>query len=500
MIPTRHDESRRARSIAAFSWAVVLAVLTTSDAIGADAPRFGGRLDGYGIVAFDDASPRQRPLARLDAFVEQRIDRRFRWHLSVVGRWGGPPENPRVGVFALDRTFQNFSPSLEFGESYLDFRGDRVDVRLGLQKFFWGRLDSIQPNDLLSPREYEDPFLMDAVDRKIAVPALTSVYYPHLPEIGDDWLEEPAITLVWQPISVPWRFPLLEERWYPTTGLAEPFLEVGADALPGCPCRIAVEQEAVNAPAPARRFDNGNVALRWAARTRGFDWSVMFWNGYDTSPAFEVPIRLTLGPPTDGGPTIGTADTQIRPAYRRFQAVGGDFATSVGRFTIRGEGSWQFRRPYPMDLSDVADRVLADPAKREALLDGNTIVEPAFAARDSWTWGLGADTIAGGALMILEVYQLVILDNDVPLLVQNVDTRLAANVSRGFLRDRLDVELIGVWGIESSYELVRGTVSYDVTDQLELRLGALGIWGRERSLVGQYRRNSELFGGVRVHF
>lgn len=482
-------------------WALIALVAGSAGAAGIEAPLIGGRFEGYGIVAFDDSSPRQRPLARLDLSAQQEIDHRFSWYISFVGRWGGAPENPRVGAFALDRTFQNYSPSLEFAESYVDFRGDRIDLRIGLQKFFWGQLDSIQPNDLLSPREYEDPFLLDAVDRKIAVPALRSIYYADVPDGFDDWLAEPTFTLVWQPISVPWRFPLLGERWYPPTGTAAPSIEVSSgDDLPGCPCRIDIRQETVNAPAPARRFDNGNVAVRMAARVGDVDWSMMFWDGYDTSPAFEVPIRLTLGAPGDDGRTIGVADTQVRPAYRRFQAIGTDFAFSIDRFTIRGEGNWRFRRPYSMDLGDVADRVLDDPAKRQALLDRQTIVEPAFVQRDSLAWGLGADTILAGTLSILEVYQLVILNNDQPLLVQNVDTRLAANLSRGFLRDRMEAELIGIWGIESSYGLVRATVGYDVVDGVELYLGALGIWGRERSLVGQFRRNSELFGGVRYYF
>ncbi len=464
------------------------------------APRIGGRLDAYGVVAVDGPSPSQRPLARLDLSVEQNLSRKVSWFLSLTGRWGGPPRGADAGAFALDRSFQNFSPSLEFGESYLDYRGDRVDLRLGLQKFFWGQLDSIQPNDLLSPREYEDPFLTDAADAKIAVPALSATWYPEVPEAARRWLDEPALTAVWQPIVVPWRFPLLGERWYPPTGTAAPFLDVSAGQLPGCPCRVAIEQETVNAAAPARRFDDGNIALRFAARLWDVDWSLMFWNGYDTQPAFDVPIRLQLAPGGPGEPASGVAQTQIRPAYRRFQAIGTDFAFAAGRFTVRGEANWRWRKPYSMDLSDVADRVLADPARRDALVAGQTIVEPAYVQRDSLAWGLGVDTVVEGALAIFEVYQLVLPDNDTPLLIQNVDTRLAANVSRGFLRERLEVELIAIWGIESAYELVRGTIRYDLMDRLELRVGALGIWGRERSLVGQFRRNSELFGGVRYHF
>ncbi len=467
----------------------------------ADSVRIGGRLDSYGIVAFDRGSPSQDPLARLDLSASQRLTPSLTWRLSLTGRWGGPPKGAGVGAFALDRSFQNFSPSLEFGESYLDYRGAQFDVRVGLQKFFWGQLDSIQPNDLLSPREYEDPFLTDAADAKIAVPALAATYYPSVPGAVERWLEEPSFTLVWQPISVPWRYPLLGERWYPPTGTATPFVDIPAsDDFPTCPCRIAIEQETVNSSAPARTFDNGNVALRLGATVAEVDWSVMFFDGYDTSPAFDVPIRLSLGGPGASGGIDGVADTQVRPAYRRFQAVGTDFALAVDRFTVRGEANWRFRRPYPMDLSDVAARVLESPEKRQALARGEQIVEPAFAQRDSLAWGLGVDTIVEGAHAILEVYELIILNNDQPLLVQNVDTRLSSSVTRSFLRERLEAEVIGVWGIESGYELVRATVGYDVFEGLELRLGLLGVWGRERSLIGQYKRNSELFGGVRYHF
>jgi hypothetical protein len=463
-------------------------------------PRIGGRLEGYGIIAFDSRSPDQNPLARLDLYAEQRVTRRISWRLALTGRVGGPPEHTSgAGVFGLDRTFQNFSPSLEYGEAYFDYSGDDFDLRAGMQKFFWGRLDSIQPNDLLSPREAEDPFLTDAADAKIAVPAISGSYYPPVADGIEDWLSEPRITLVWEPIAVPWRFPLLTERWYPPAGVADPLLEVPAQPGLPCPCQISVTQETSNSPAPARRFDNGNVGLQLSGRSASVDWSVIFFDGYDPAPAFVVPIRLELEPDPVLG-AIGTASTQLRPAYERFQAIGADFAFAADAFTVRGEANWRFRRPYPMDLTDVADRVIADPAKVQALLQGDTVVEPSFVKRDSLAWGLGVDTLVAGYLPILEVYQLVLLNNDQPLLVKNVDTRLIANVSRRFLRDRIEAEVSAIWGIESGYELVRALATFDLTDDIELRAGVLGIWGRDQSLIGQFNRNSELFGGVRYRF
>ncbi|MBM4267951.1 MAG: hypothetical protein FJ144_15290 [Deltaproteobacteria bacterium] len=457
-----------------------------------EAPRLGGRIDGYGIVPFDNRSPGQYPALRADVWAEQAVTRDLLWRISLIGRWGGPPKDPRVGFFELDRTFQNYSPSLEFGETYLDYTGDDFDVRVGLQKFFWGRLDSLQPNDLLSPREWEDPFLTDAVDAKIAVPAVSGSYYPLIDSI-EEWVEEPRFTLVWQPIAVPWRFPLLDERWYPPTGIADPFLATDDPKIPcppTAPCPIT--QTVENVSAPARTFDNGNVGVQIGGRSAGADWSLVFWDGFDTSPAFQVPIRVDL--------STSTINTKLQPAYQRFQAIGGDFALASGGFTFRGEANWRFRKPYPMDLSELADRVIANDAKVATLLKGNSIVEPAYVKRDSLAWGLGVDYLIEGFLPILEVYQLILLHNDQPLLVQNVDTRISANISRKFLRDRLEGELIGIWGIESGYELTRATVSFDLTQDLQIRAGLLGIWGREQSLVGQFKQNGEFFGGLRYQF
>ena len=176
-----------------------LALVLATEALAEIAPpRLTGRLDSYGVVRLDHSSPSQAPQARLDLALEQSLGRNWRWHASLIGRWGGPPKNADPGIFWLNRTFQNESPSLEVGETYFDYRGDRVDVRLGFQKFFWGQLDSIQPNDLLSPREYEDPFLTDAADAKIAVPAATLTYYPRAPSAVSKWLVA-RLTIRWAP-------------------------------------------------------------------------------------------------------------------------------------------------------------------------------------------------------------------------------------------------------------------------------------------------------------
>lgn len=489
-------------------WILALAALAigplSATAASAAMPRLGGKVQGLGVVRFDDASPRQRPLARIDLFAEQAVTSSLRWKLATTGRWGGTIENASgAGLIDFGHSFQNVDPSLQLDEAWVEWLGDDFDVRAGNQRFAWGRLDGVKPNDQLNPLRYYDPFLDDENDQKIAVPALAGSYYfpeswrAHLPE-------EARVTLVWQPIAVPWLFPEQDERWFPPAARTGPPLSIASLETDGeelCPCVVDVEQELRNSPAPARRFDNGNVGLRVSGRSSGVDWSAVYFDGYDPAASFTVPVRLELGG-TGGTPGVlnATALTQLRPAYLRYQSIGADASSVFGGLTTRFEAAWRFRRPYPRDVRSLTGDILDDPARIDALLRGETVTLDAFEKRDAVEWGIGADYFVAGYLPLLELYQIVLLHNDTPLLIRDVDTRLTASVRKTWLTDQLETELVGLWGIESGYELLRLEATYAVTDAIEVGAGVLGIWGDAVSLIGEFKDNSQAYGRLSYSF
>lgn len=459
----------------------------------------GGRLEGSGIVRWNGDTPSQDPIARLDLWAEQKVAPGWRWRLSTTGRAGGPPVDPRVGAFDFDRTFQNLAPSLELDDAFVEWRGAEAALKVGNQKFFWGRLDANRPNDLLNPRQYEDPFLDDERDQKIAVPAVSATWT--FPAAWRRFLpDESSLTLAWEPIAVPWRFPLSRERWFAPAALASGSVSVGA--LPGtpCPCDVSVEQALRNAPPPSRRFDDGNVGLRFAGRTRGADWAVAWFDGYDPTPNFDVPVRLRPGLPGAPGATPVAAETTLVPAYRRFRSIGADGARAFGPFTVRAEAAFRFRRPWPFAVDQVTRRILADPTLVQALLRGDTVDVPSWVERDAIEWGIGADTIFHGWMPLLELYQVAILRNDVRLLVRDVDTRITANLRRRWFGDRVESQFVFVEGFEGNYRLLRAQLAWDATDGLQLVAGVLGIWGDRDTLIGQYAGRGEFFGRIRYSF
>lgn len=471
-------------------------------------PTIGGRVEGYGVVRFDHASPRQRPLARIDLFAEQAVTSELRWKLSTTGRWGGTIENASgAGLIDFGHSFQNVDPSLQLDEAWVEWLGDEFDVRVGNQRFTWGKLDGPKPNDLLNPLRYYDPLIEREKDQKIAVPALSGSYY--FPSSWRDALpEEARVTLVWEPIAVPWLFPEEDERWFPPAADTGPPLSVARTkaTLPNgtmvnvCPCLVDIEQELRNSSAPARRFDNGNVGLRVAGRNDGVDWSLMFFDGYDPAASFDVPVALQLGA-IENGVQQATAFTQLRPAYRRFQSIGGDASSVFGGFTTRFEAAWRFRRPYPREVQSLTGDIVGDPVRTGKLIDHDTVTLNAFAERDAAEWGIGADYLVDGWLPLLELYQIILLHNDTPLLIRNVDTRITASLRKAWLEgETLETEIVGLWGIESGYEMVRAEATYAVTDDIAAQLGVLGIWGDARSLIGEFKANSQAYGRLSYSF
>src|SRR6185369_17226882 len=103
---------------------------------------------------------------------DARVLRWLRGHLELRSRIGGPIEGGHADLYNFVHTYQNLSPSLEVSEAYTDLELPHTDVRIGIQKLAWGRLDGLPPTDVVNPRDFHDPFVTELEAAKIGVPAL----------------------------------------------------------------------------------------------------------------------------------------------------------------------------------------------------------------------------------------------------------------------------------------------------------------------------------------
>jgi hypothetical protein len=477
----------------------------------------GGYVEAY-VVGKTESSPDQRPSGVIDLNLSGDLGRNFRLYLEGTSIFGGTPVDPSGGGLIDPRfAFQNLSPGVELQEAYADVFLEKLDLRLGWQKFAWGRLDTFNPTDVINPRRYTDPFILRESDLKVGVPALrASYYFDSLP-----FADSPSATAIWIPVPVSFRFPLQQERWFSPAANVPPTLEIPPafinPVLPGTTVTTQLDTE--NDPAPWT-LENGAAALRLGGTSGGADWSLVYYDGPETVPAFDFTTsvispsaqeKIANGETPDAGDLTQLAATAVlRPRFGRMRLVGGDVAFSAGGFTARGELAFGWDRLVPrstsqlLSLDNIASAVRPDLAEIIAgLLRGESVpidLGPLFERRDVFEWGFGVDYPWEGFVPVLQINQSVVLDNDVELLVPDIDTRLLAAVRRSFLDERLATELVGVQGFERSYTTLQLRATYSFTDNFWVRAGYLFIAGTSNSVIGEYKRNDEVFVQARLSF
>lgn len=478
------------------------------------------------VVEENGATKHERTLEELRLHVGVELAKWVRFDATTVGTNGGPTlKADRAGVYSWNGVFQDISPAVEFDEAYLSMVLPSVDLRLGIQKVAWGKLDRTQPNNLINPIAYFDPFLAEEAEERIGVPALQASYY--LPETAAI-PPESRLTVVWVPKYVPPRFPLATcdvqgnashcdaERWFPPAGVPTPnfFVPPGLITLPdGSPSpgfNVPLAFRVRNVAPPATRLNDSTVGVRYSALIRDVDLALYYFHGFDIEPGFNLTAQVFGQPDPSLANPFHVKDlsgaTTLSPEFHRIDSWGADFAYAFDRFTVRGEGAFVSGRPFPRDLRDLVTnpQALAGEIKNAltALTQGagqaTVLLPPATVIHSAAEWGLGVDYVYEGYLLLLQVNQTDVLHNDVDLLIKNVETRLLANLRKSFLADRLQTQLIGMHAIESDYTLIRPTLLYRLTDNLNAQVGYLFIAGRAGSLIGQYRRNDEGF--VRLEY
>jgi hypothetical protein len=467
------------------------------------------------VIEEDRATTHERTLEQLRLRAAVSLADWLRFDSTTIGANGGPTmKADRSGVYNLSDVFQDVSPSAEFDEAYLDMFFPSVDLRLGKQKVAWGKLDRFQPNDMINPFSYLDPFLQEEAERKIGVPALQASYY--LPEsIGAP--AESRLTAVWVPQYVPYRFGLANctvhdrapdcniERWFPPAALPPNTFTVPGEivGLPvGQSLTLPLAFNVQNIPTPAWRFNNSEIGLRYWAHVHDVDFALYYFHGYDPQPAFNFQAFATGS--SDLKDLMGT--TTLSPVFKQVDSGGADFAFAFDRFTLRGEGAFVRDRPFPRDLNSL----VANPLQlKDSLLNAirqlqngagsaEVVLPPSFAVRNAVEWGVGGDWVYEGYLLLLQVNQTDVFHNDVPLLIKNVETRLSANFRKTFLADTLKTQLIALQAIESDYTMLQPSLTYRLTDHVAAETGYLFIAGRSASVVGQYKHNGE--GWVRLAY
>jgi hypothetical protein len=438
---------------------LLMCIMGASNSFADDSLSVSGQLKLRGVYALHEDSVKEDPSLtgrlKLDA-----IGSSWRFHSWLEGGWDGtvlrPPQDDSL-FKSYDKVYQDNSPFLEFKELTLSHSSNDLDLRVGIQRFAWGRLDEYPLNDLLNPWDYTRFLSKPLEDRKIGVPSLSATLSKN------DW----SYDAVWVPCLVPYRFPLPNERW---SGIP------AASALSQNP---NVEIAPSEPDLPSRTIENGNIGLR-ARHAGDIEWAINLYHGYDPKPVFET-TKLSI--------TRKAGKIMINPGYvpdfHKITSIGLDGAGVTGDWSIRGEAVYIINRTF-----NVRQELWGYPLLP---LPGTYPLNSIEVKSDSLQYGIGADyRLFEDGLLTMQVQQAVILDRPETLYERKVETILWTNLRVGLMNQKVETNISFACNPEHGDNMAKANAWYVFTDAWKAGISGITFTGPPQSIFGRYARNDEL--------
>jgi hypothetical protein len=178
-------------------------------------------------------------------------------------------------------------------ELHVEAAWENADLRAGFGRIVWGRLDELQPTDVVNPLDFARFFFEGRAEARMPVGLIRGRLLPS---------DRFAIEAIYVPVFRRGEFDQLDED-------TSPF-------------NIALASSRIETP--ARSFDNAQGGVRTTVTTGRVDWAVSVYRGFETVPVYEPTAE-----PQPGLPVV--------QRFPRFTMVGGDFETVRGEWGLRGE-------------------------------------------------------------------------------------------------------------------------------------------------------------------
>jgi hypothetical protein len=353
---------------------------------------------------------------RVRAFAERRIEAGDHLRLELSGF---------AEALLADRGSRVTDGILRPQELYAELSFARAEVRVGFSRIVWGRLDELQPTDVVNPLDLTRFFLEGRSEARL--PVVVARVRINLPR------ETTLDTLV-VPVFRAGTFDELDE---PTS----PF-----NLLP------VASLDRREPPVTWRNLQGG---ARLSTTTGRVDWAVCAYRGFGSFPLLEGP-----GVVQPGGPS----PVPLSGLFPRFTMVGGDFETVRGKWGVRGEAAAFLRDWFQGQLP-----LQPDPGRS---LDA----------------GVGLDRKTGsyrvsGTVLVRRRFDLVN-----PGLVpppDRTDLNLIASIDRTFARETRRLRIFGVYDPTEATAFLRGIFTMSLRDNLAVEASG-GLFTRNGpDFIGQ---------------
>ena len=449
VLPRLYGHERLRRLPAAAAVALPIALVLGAGTAHAQAPT------GH-VSVMTDYLPNRQDTAELRArvFAEQVLDPTPR--LVIIGSAFAE------GLFArrpdeVGRTGTQESGIVRVHELTVDYRRDRWSILAGYGRTVWGRLDELQPSDVVNPLDISRFFFEGRSEARLPVALVRGRLF-----MG----ERATLEGVYVPFFRRGRFDQLDEGTSPFNPLAGAGGDIVVCQAIGCPPL----PPAVVERTPSRTFASAQGGARFTATIGRLDWSVSAYRGFE-------PFGLLRA--ADGVPG-GLSVVALERVHPRFTMVASDFETVRGQWGVRGE------------VAASLDDSFQDPAFR--IVSGRSIDAGAGVDRKA-----GDFTLSGTVLVHDERYDRPVLQEG-SLENGRTDVSLILSADRTFARERYRLRVFGVTNPRESSSFVRTIGIASLRDNVALELSGGWFAGEGRDVVGRFADSDFLYAKLKWYW
>jgi hypothetical protein len=323
------------------------------------------------------------------------------------------------------------------GDVFGEFRGTRFDVRAGVSRLAWGRLDEFQPTDVVNPIDLTRFLLEGRSEARLPV-ALVSTR-----------LFLPRSTTLEAVIAPVFRASTFDQQREATS----PF-----NVLP----RGAHERAE-----PVTSWSNLQGGGRLTSTVGRVDWALVAYRGFRTFP------------------TLTLSASGLLESFPRFTMVGGDFETVRGPWGIRGE--------IAAFVADELQSTIAALAVPGRTFEGGVGVD-----RRAGDYRVAANVLVTHTEADDSDAARVALSLDQS--IESTDALVVGSADRSFARDTRRLRVFAVYDPDADTGFARVIAAISVRDNVWLE-GSGGLFaGSSPETLGRLTRRDFVYARLKVFF
>lgn len=412
-----------------------LAILPASPAPPAASDRFN--LAGQ-VSLLADSFPRRhvselRAKASLEA--SGRLAGSWRFHFEGFAE-----------ALAADRGGSTGEVALRAREVWIERAASHADLRIGYGRIVWGRLDEIQPSDVINPIDLSRYLLDGRSAARLPVAFIRGRLFTS---------EKFTVEGVLAPVFRRGTFDELGEE-------SSPFNLVNDLILPAT---VTLAGEIVRRE-PSTTLGNVSGGGRVMATAGRVDLAAGVYRGFEGFGVISFEPTVFIGPAVVGN---------LVERFPRFTMVSGDFETVVGNWELRGEAAIFVEKTFE-------GRTTPDPV-RGHVIDAAIGVDR------------GAGRLHGFASVLIHRQW-----SDQDAGIDRTDVTVVASIEQQFRREQFLVRGYGALTPTDGSGFIRGLFAWKLKDDVSLEASGAVFIGEGESALGRFHGRDFLFARLKYYW